>query len=65
MSDSCGNAAHPDGPWHPAEPLPLYPVTLIERLRARLVPGAFAEAKAYDARVKLYGCGCPSEAVAR
>jgi hypothetical protein len=42
----CGNERHPDGAWHPAEPLPLFSWrTIPERIRQWR-------------RVKKWGCRC-------
>lgn len=42
----CGNDRHPDGPWHPAEPLPMYTIwTIPEQIRQWW-------------RIKKYGCSC-------
>lgn len=43
---ACGNPAHPDGPWHPAAPVP--------------GPRAFREGAAQRLRRRAYGCGCPA-----
>jgi hypothetical protein len=43
-SVSCGNASHPDGPWHPATPLP---ASWQWRKRWR-----------YRRNVRGHGCGC-------
>jgi hypothetical protein len=57
----CGNERHPDGPWHPATPLPFYggrPFTRQRRLNKR------AERR-YEANKASWGCGCDSWGVTK
>lgn len=46
LAPQCGNAAHPDGPWHTTQPVP-FSWQLITRARRAI-------------RRSRWGCGCPA-----
>lgn len=52
----CGNPRHPNGPWHPATPLPFYVgwLSLFTRRGWELRD----EMKRYELRKSVWGCGC-------
>ena len=52
MPVSCGNEGHPDGMWHPCEPVPFYSVW----------PPYWKAQFLYWWRTKRWGCGCPKAA---
>jgi hypothetical protein len=52
----CGNERHPDGPWHPATPIPL-----MTRRWGRKNPAW----RRYEANKERWGCGCDSWGVTK
>lgn len=53
----CGNDRHPDGPWHPAAPLPFYGGSrLTKRGRAQR-----RAVRRYERNKERWGCGCDSD----